>query len=106
MKDRHDRIAADAEWHHGSRMVMADRDHIGPRLVNLAMDHALGIELHDWRYNGLRVEVEFQNVAGLHQLGRTRPRQEIATGFDGMANAHMPEGVDHALMGENAVGDG
>src|SRR5215470_13388136 len=106
MKHRHDRIAADAEWHHGRRMMMAHRSHVRPRFENLAMDDALGIELCGRRLDGLGVEVEFQNVGWLYQLRRTRPRQEVPTWVVGMANAHMPEGVDHALMGENAVGNG
>src|SRR5258708_28721959 len=63
MKHRHDRIAADAEWHHGWRMMMAHRNYVRPRFENLAMDDALGVELRRRWLDGLRVEGEFQAVA-------------------------------------------
>src|SRR5262249_56624060 len=40
------------------------------------------------------------------QRGRARARQQVAAGIGRMADADMAEGVEHALMAENAVGDG
>src|SRR5262249_15001735 len=54
----------------------------------------------------LGVEGEFENVVGLDQSRGPRPRQEIATGIAGMADADMAERIDHALVAEDAVGDG
>src|SRR2546430_59110 len=82
-------------------MMMAHRDHVRPRLEDLAMDDALRIEVHGRRLDGLRVEVELQDVVRLHQLGGTRAREEIAPRIVGMADADMAEGVDHAFVGEN-----
>src|SRR6185312_1157603 len=36
---------------------------------------------------------------------RTRAGQEIAVRVVGVAHAHVPEGVEHAFIGDNAVGN-
>ena len=46
VEHRHEGNAGDAERHHRGRVVMADRHDVGPRLVDAAVDHALGIEPH------------------------------------------------------------
>jgi hypothetical protein len=89
-----------------ARVMVADRSYVRPRLVNLAMDDALGIKLDGRRMHGARLEIEFENIAGFNQLGRARARQQIAPGLVRMTQADMPEGVDHAFMGEDAIGDG
>jgi hypothetical protein len=87
-------------------MMVADGDDVRPRLVDLAVDHPLGIELHLGLDERSRVERELQDVGQLNQLGRARARQQVAPGIAGVAAADMAEGVEHAFMGENAVGDG
>jgi len=86
-------------------MMMADRHHLRPRLVNLAVDHALGI-LPD---AGLRERPRFQivrdEVVGRDQFGRARTRQQIPVGVARHAHADMAEGVDHTLVGDDAVGE-
>ena len=106
MKHRDHRVAADAERHDGGGVMVADGEHVGPCLVDLAVDDALGIELHGRRLHRLGVQGEFENVVGLDQRRRARPRQQIAIGVAGMTDADMAEGVDDAFMAENAVGDG
>ena len=46
--------AGDAERHDGGRMMVDHRVHVGPRLVNATVDHALGIEGHRRRADRLR----------------------------------------------------
>ena len=41
----------------------------------------------------------------LDQLRRTRTRQEVALRVVRMAHADVAVGVDHVLLGEDAVGD-
>jgi hypothetical protein len=55
-------------------MMVAHGCHVGTRLVNLAMDDALGVERDARRPYRLGVEIEFQNIVGLDQLGRARAR--------------------------------
>ena len=84
---------------------MADRHDVRPRLVDAAVDHALGIEPNRGRGDRLGVEGELQDVAGLNQRRRARAREQVAAGIGGMAHAHMAEGIDHALVRHHAVGE-
>ena len=43
--------------------------------------------------------------SALDQLGRERARDEEVLGIVGMADADVAVGVDHVLLGEDAVGD-
>jgi predicted DNA-binding transcriptional regulator YafY len=45
-----------------------------------------------------------EDVLGLDQLGRARPRQQIDNVVLGMAHADMAEGIDDAFIGQDAVG--
>ena len=57
MKYRHEVDAGNTERHHGSRMMVHDRVHIGPRLVDAAMDYPLRVEGHARRPDRLESSV-------------------------------------------------
>ena len=86
-------------------MVVAHRHHLRPGLINLAMDNPLGILRRVAGADPLGVEVVFDEILRRHQFGRARPRQEIAARIIRMAHADMAEGVDHAFMGDNLIGE-
>ena len=46
MKHRHDRLAGDAERQHRRGVMMADRHDVAARLIDAAVNDALGIERH------------------------------------------------------------
>src|SRR5215470_14541403 len=62
MIDRLQRDAGNAERHDRTRMMVADRMHVGARLVNAAVNDALAVEKSDLRNDRLRIEREFENV--------------------------------------------
>jgi hypothetical protein len=51
-----------------------DGVHVGPALVNLAVDESLGVELAVARVERVAVKVEFQDIAGCDELRRERAR--------------------------------
>ena len=104
MEHRHERHAGDRERHDRGRMVVAHGIHVGARLEDLAMDHALGIRTRHRRHDRVGVEVVFQDVVRLDQRGRARARQEIALRVLRMAHADVAEGIQNALVGDDAVG--
>jgi hypothetical protein len=69
------------------------------------MDDALAIEPHARLPDRLGIECKFQNVGRLDQLGRARARQQIVLGIARMAHADVPKRVEHALVGDHAVGE-
>src|SRR5262249_34455241 len=103
MVDRNERLAGDAVGQHCGRVMMADGDHVRTCLVDLAVNHALGIHRHLWRRDWFGIEGELVEIVGLDQLGRPRARKQIASGIGWMAHAEMAERVDHALVGAHAV---
>src|SRR5437763_473553 len=62
------RHAGAAERHDRGRMVVHDREHIGPRLVDLAVDETLGHRFPAARIERVAVEVVLEDVLGLHAL--------------------------------------
>jgi hypothetical protein len=68
------------------------------------MDHAFPIGQIAGRREQLGIERKFQDVGRLDQLRAARARKQIAAGIGRMADADMTEAVEHALMGDNAVG--
>ena len=78
---------------------------VRPRLVDRRMDEALEIERALLVPHRLAVEAELDDVVLLDQLGRERARDEEALRIVGMADADVAVGVDHVLLGEDAVGD-
>ena len=84
--------------------MVADRHDVRPRLIDAAVDHALGVELHRRRRDRLGIERELQNVGRLDQARRARAREQIATGIGRMAHADMAERIEHAFVRQYAVG--
>src|ERR1700694_4885668 len=85
---------------------MADRVDVGPRLIDAAMDDALAVERHARRRYRLGVERELVDVRGLDQLRAARAGEEIAARIAGVAHADMAEAVEHAFVGDDAIGEG
>ena len=86
-------------------MVMTDRHDVGTRLIDAAVNDALGVKMHLRRFHRIGIERELQNIVGLDQQRRARARQQITPRIARMTRADMAEGVKHALVGENAVGE-
>ena len=98
MKNRNERRARDAERHHRRRMMMHHRHHVRPRLVDFAVDDALGIKLLVGRLHriGIRDRIPARRRA------RPVPARAIATKDSGSGRADgardMPERVEHAFI--------
>src|SRR5215469_5824535 len=84
-------------------MIVDHRFHIRPRLVDAAMDRPLDIDFAAALVDRLAVEIEFEEIVACHQLRAARAREEEAVGLGRMAHADMAIGIDHVLMGEDAV---
>ena len=68
------------------------------------MDEALEIARPAARVDGGAVEVVLHDVGRRHQLGSDRARHQVAVGGFLVTHAHMAVPVDHALVGQDAVG--
>ena len=68
------------------------------------MDEALGDRLASLGVQGIRVQVVLDHVLRLHPLRGKRAREVIALRIARRAQADVPVGVDHAVLGEDAVG--
>ena len=68
------------------------------------MDEPFEVGLAARRVDRRPVERELHQVRDLDALRRARSRHEIPVGPVGMAYADVPEAVNHALVGEDAVG--
>ena len=73
-------------------------------LVDLAVDEAFDVKRAATRVERVAVEVELHDVVGRDQSRSHAARQEEARRVGLLPRADMPETVDHALLGENAVG--
>ncbi len=104
MKHRHDRLAGDAERQHRRGVMMADHHDIAARLIDAAVNDALGIERRLGGLHRLGIERVSQNIVRLDQERRARAREEITARIGRMAHANVTEGVEHAFMGENSIG--
>ena len=83
---------------------MADGRDVGPRLVDAAVDHPLGVELDRGSRDRLGIEAELQDVGRLDQGRRARARQQVAAGIGGVAHADVTECVEHAFVCNDSVG--
>ncbi len=88
-----------------SGMMVADRHHVGPHLIDAAVDDPFRIKLHVRRLDRLGVERELQNVLGLDQSRRAGTREQVTAGILRMADADMAEGVENAFVRQHAVGE-
>ena len=97
--------AGDGKRQHRRRVVVHHRHHVGPGLVDLAVDVPLQVQMR-WvgghRLAGLDLEVE--------QVGRRDPprrqvaRQHEAAAIAIMPSADMAEGIEDPLVGQDPVG--
>jgi hypothetical protein len=89
-------------------MVVHHRHDIGPRAIDLAVDEALADRGHARFYSlaveRLAVEVVLEDVFHLHGLGRDGAGEEETLRILRRAQADVAVGVDHAVLGEDAVG--
>src|SRR6266446_2364426 len=104
MQERLELLAGDPEWDHAWRVIVHDRVHVRSRLEDGAVDEALEIGRAPARIDSGAVEGELHDVVRLDALRRPRPRQEEMLRIVGVAGADMPERVDDAFVGEDAVG--
>ena len=103
MEYRAQRHVADAERDHGRRVAVHDRLHVGPRLIDRAVNEALGEQPRLRRLHRSRSEIEFENVARGDQRGSQRARHQVAGRIGRVADADVPIGVEHAFVGEDAA---
>src|SRR6185312_2089142 len=69
------------------------------------MDHALAVVPPRGRMHRLGVERVFEDILRADQLRRAMPGNEKAIGIGRVAHADVAEGIDDALMREDAVGE-
>src|SRR5262249_26625783 len=105
VKDRHDRLAGNAERHDHGRMMMAYRDDVAPRLINGAVNDAFGIKQRFGRSHWLEMEGNTKNALGFDKQRRAGAQQQIAVGMGRMTHAHMAESIENAFMREDAIGE-
>src|SRR5467141_947411 len=84
-------------------MVVHYRHHFRAALVDFAVDEALAHRFAPLRVERPAVEVVFHQVLELHFLGGERVREVIALRIARRAQAHVPVGVDHAVLRQDAV---
>jgi hypothetical protein len=84
--------------------MMADRRHVGPRLIDAAVDDALGVKLDRGRRDRFGVEREFQNIGRLDDSRRAGAREQIAARIVWMAQADVAERIEHAFVRQDAIG--
>ena len=70
------------------------------------MDDALRVKLDGRRRDRLRVEGKFENIIRLDQSWRAGAREEIAARIGRVAQAYMPERIEHAFVGQYTIGQG
>jgi hypothetical protein len=55
------------------------------------------------RVHRIGIEIELHDVGRRHVRRRHRPGDEVAVGICGMTDADVAIGVEHPLIGENAI---
>ena len=83
--------------------MMDDGQHLGAGIIHRAMNEPFGVRLAPGRIDRGTVAGELHQIFGLDAFGSPRARQQIAVRPIGVANADMPERIDHALAREDAV---
>src|SRR5262245_2820805 len=104
MEKRPELAFSNAERDHARAVVVHDRMHIRPRLVDAAVNEALQIGRPVTRIDGIALERELHDVVLLDALGRACAREKEALRVVGMARAHVPERIHDTLMRQDAVG--
>src|SRR5262249_55249272 len=83
--------------------MMHDGSNVGARLVDRAVDEALGIRRPACRIDRRAVGRELHQVLDVDALGRARARHDVSVRAIGMADADVPERIGDALAREDAV---
>ena len=83
--------------------MMADRHHVLSRRIDAAVNDSLRKQPVGGGLRRLGIEGEFEHVGGLDELRRARPWQEIAARIGRMPQAHVPEGIEHAFVRQDAA---
>src|SRR5262245_48878586 len=84
-------------------MGMHDRNHVGARFIDRAVDEALEVRLALVAAQHVALQIELHDVARLDELRSERAREEVALRVFGMAHADVAVRIDHVLIGENPV---
>ena len=103
VNDGSQRLGGDRERQHAVGMVMDDGLHVHARRIDGRMDHALAVGRAAARVDGRAVESELHEIVELDERGTARARQPEALGVIGIAHADVTEGIDHALVREDAI---
>ena len=69
------------------------------------MDEALGVRRARVAADLLAIEGEQLEIGLGHQLRAERPRDDVPVGMVRVSDADVAEGVDDALVGQDAVGE-
>src|SRR5437016_2540699 len=85
-------------------MAVYDRPDVAMGLVDSAMDEALDIERATPQLERVAVKVELQNVVCSDETRRHAAREQKEFRVSRVPYADMSETVDHAPIGEDAVG--
>jgi len=84
-------------------MAVHDRLDLGMSLVDLAVDKALDIEGAPALLERVALKVKLQDVVGHHETRRHAASEQKPGRVLSVPGADMPEAVDHALVGKDAV---
>ena len=93
-----------AERDEARGVIVQHRHHVGARLVDFAMDHALEEQPGLAQPHRIVVEIAGDDVGRGDQRRRHAARDPIMLRMGVIARADMPVGVEHAVVGEDAVG--
>src|SRR4051794_30963445 len=86
-------------------MRVQDGVHARVRLVDPAVQMPLQVERPRLGPDRAAIEGELHDVAGVDDAGTARAREQVAVRMGGMAYADMAEGIENALVRQNAIGD-
>src|SRR5215471_11615294 len=86
-------------------MAVHDRQDVGTRPVDLAVDEALQIDAATVRIERVAVEVEGEYVLAAHQRRRHVAGKQKMPGRLVVADAYVSEAVDDTLAVKDAIGD-
>ena len=104
---RLERYPGIAEGDQRRRMRVHHRHHVRSRLVDFAVDEALGIQCRQRQpvcVNGSAVEIEFQYVFRGDKIGRHAPRHQISVWVLVVSHRNVTPPVEQAVIGKNAIG--
>ncbi len=82
---------------------MHDRAGVRPRAVDLAMDEPFEIERVAASVERIPLEVELHDIGGPHQRRRDTASQQEPVAVRRMADADVPEPVDHVLVEQDMI---